>query len=149
MRLYVLRHGQAHPGWPDEPRQLMEEGRAEVRKVVAKRATDLDGLEAIVTSPLTRAQQTAAEAIAVLNWRGDLLQTDCITPEGSIVECCHFLEQVAADAVMLVSHQPFVGELIAYLTSDISQSMKTGSLAALDVEYCARGGAELRWIEHP
>jgi len=62
MRLYLLRHGAADwPNWDrsDDERPLTESGKKEMRKVAKfLRALDIP-LEEIVSSPLTRARETA------------------------------------------------------------------------------------------
>ena len=60
MKLYLLRHAEAHPGSPDSARNLTEEGLKQAREI-AKRAVD-DGLLPeslhIWHSPYVRAVQT-------------------------------------------------------------------------------------------
>ena len=62
MRLYFLRHGEADwPNWkrPDDERPLNERGRKEMRKVARFLETLDIELDDILSSPLSRARQTA------------------------------------------------------------------------------------------
>src|SRR5437588_7924009 len=63
MKLCFLRHGEADwPNWnkPDDERPLTERGKKEIQKVADFfKVLDIS-LDRIVTSPLPRAQQTAA-----------------------------------------------------------------------------------------
>src|ERR671932_769464 len=59
MDLYLLRHGEAGQVPRDEDRELTERGHEQARAVAAGLAWLNPGLDAILTSPLPRAVQTA------------------------------------------------------------------------------------------
>ena len=61
MRLVLVRHAEAAPGEPDELRALTSEGREQARVLAAELARERP--DAVLTSPLLRARQTA-DAIA-------------------------------------------------------------------------------------
>lgn len=119
-----IRHGQAEPGaWnlPDADRALTSHGRAEA--LVAFRRLADRGLQPsrIVASPFLRARQTAeclGEAlggqIPVDHWEG-------LVPSGSLESAEWWLRALAeqapaGDTLAVVSHQPFLGDLVALLT---------------------------------
>ena len=58
MRLYLVRHAKAAPGDPDELRSLTPEGREQARLLAERLAAERP--DAVVTSPLLRARETAA-----------------------------------------------------------------------------------------
>ena len=60
MRLYLVRHAEAAPGSPDELRPLTEAGRRAARELGSRLASE-GAVDAVVTSPLLRARETAAE----------------------------------------------------------------------------------------
>ena len=58
MRVIVVRHAEAAPGEPDDLRALTPEGRDAARALGARLARE--NLDAVVSSPLLRARETAA-----------------------------------------------------------------------------------------
>src|SRR5436309_12738755 len=107
MKLCFLRHGEADwPNWdkPDDERPLTDRGRREMRRV----AKFLDRLEfsvdAILTSPLPRASQTA-EIVAERLCIG--MQIEPKLAYGfSLERLRQILVKLEADSVMVVGHEP-------------------------------------------
>ena len=60
MRLLIVRHAEAAPGEPDELRRLTPDGRASARALGERLRRDGFAPDAVVTSPLLRARETAA-----------------------------------------------------------------------------------------
>jgi len=60
MRLLIVRHAEAAAGKPDELRQLTPEGREHARALGERLRRDGFAPDAVVTSPLVRARETAA-----------------------------------------------------------------------------------------
>src|SRR4029079_18639585 len=113
MKLCFLRHGEADwPNWdePDDERPLTERGRKEMKRV----AKLLDRLklsaDAILTSPLPRASQTAE---IVAERLGIELKTDSALVHGfSVARLRRLLGKAEADCVMVVGHEPEFSEVI-------------------------------------
>lgn len=61
MRVYLCRHAQAGPGEPDELRGLSADGLEQARALGEALAGRADAPALVLSSPLLRAQQTAAE----------------------------------------------------------------------------------------
>src|SRR5205823_10077747 len=59
MRLYLVRHAESAPGTPEELRTLTAEGREQARRLGERLRADGVAPDAIVTSPLLRARETA------------------------------------------------------------------------------------------
>ena len=59
MRVYLVRHGQAEPGEPDDLRRLTERGREQARLIALHLETEQARPDAVVSSPLLRARETA------------------------------------------------------------------------------------------
>lgn len=160
MQLYLLRHGEALAGVNDDQRPLTERGRSETFAVVEQAQELIGQLDKVYTSPKLRARQTADIAAQVL---GDipLAITDQLKPSASISELCQYLNDKhinsehqnsqESHAILLVTHQPFVGELAAYLTGqpDLTARMGTSCLMALDVPVAAEGFATLKGFYCP
>ena len=59
MRLLIVRHAEAAPGHPDELRTLTPAGRAQARALGRRLREEAFLPDAVVTSPLLRARETA------------------------------------------------------------------------------------------
>lgn len=145
MLLYVLRHGKAGEGYPDELRELTQNGRDDVRQVVTERSDDISPPVQIQASPLVRAQQTAEIVADVVASTAKIETNECLTPWSSPMEFLHSLDD-SLPSVLIASHQPFVSELVAHLT-DQHIAMPTSTLVAIELNYPAEGGGTLLWLE--
>jgi len=149
VKLWILRHGEAEAhARTDAERNLTERGRAEV----LRSAAHLIGqpLGAIIASPYVRAQQTARLVRDALGFVPDIRTVAWLTPEGSPAQVLAHLE--AEDNVLLVSHQPLVGNLISFLQHGHSrqpQPMYTASLAQLEGEFALAGLMNLVSVKNP
>src|SRR5438552_12327469 len=61
MRLYIVRHAEAAPGSPDELRALTPEGHEQARALGRRLREEGVRPDAILTSPLLRARETAKD----------------------------------------------------------------------------------------
>lgn len=149
MKLWILRHGEAQPHAPrDAERELTHHGRDQVLHTAAQ----LIGqpLDRILVSPYVRAQQTAALVRAALGFTPELISVPWLTPESDP----RFAVSQLPDSghVLLVSHQPFVGELISLLQYGNvrrPQPMHTASLAELEGEWPLAGSMTLLGVYNP
>ena len=148
MELYLLRHGDAIEGFPDRSRLLSAFGREQVSDVALAHRLACEGIEKVVSSPYTRAAQTAeifvrgAGLTKTIDWLNDL------TPQGDLRAIEEFLQNTEVESVLLVSHLPLVSLLIDYLTGESGIYMGTGSLASLSMPFAGREIAQLNWIQH-
>ncbi|QJD58068.1 phosphohistidine phosphatase SixA [Pseudomonas sp. gcc21] len=144
MRLWILRHGQAEAQAPtDALRELTEAGRQEVRAVMSRLAGE--PLEAVLASPLVRAQQTAELACQITGYSGKISTVDWLVPETDPRIVIRQLEQQTEQNLLLVSHQPLVSQLISLLVEGHRRGhypMPTAGLVCLDLEYVAAGLAQ-------
>ena len=137
MQLYFLRHGVADwPNWDstrDAERPLTDEG-IEKMKAEAKFIAQLGlGLDAIVSSPFTRAYQTA-EAVAK---RLDLEVTeDPLLAPGFDAQRLRELVRRYPDAkaIALVGHEPDFSRTISELIGGGRVVLKKGGLARVDLD---------------
>lgn len=145
MRLFVMRHGDAGPGYPDRARELSERGHAEAQRMAAWLARELPGGARLYTSPYLRARQTAAHLAAELGVEPELLPI--ITPDDSPqVVCDWLLEGQAVLPRILVSHMPLVGALTGLLSEGRAErglGFPTAGVAELEGEVWAAGCARL------
>jgi len=115
MRLIVIRHAEASPGDPDELRPLTPKGREQARALAGElrdRGIDAD---AVVTSPLLRALETAAALE-----QGEPAIDDRLAPGATPAD----VREAAADrgdTVIVVGHQPDCGEaVLAFAGREVS-----------------------------
>jgi phosphohistidine phosphatase len=148
MKLCFLRHGEADwPGWdkPDNERPLTERGCKEMKRV-AKLLERLKFVpDAILTSPLPRASQTAE---IVGKRLGIELQTEPALAHGFNIERLRrMLAKRAAECVMIVGHEPAFSEVIGELTGGKIKISKAG-VALLEVNRGCSSGT-LLWLFPP
>jgi phosphohistidine phosphatase len=109
MRLLIVRHAEAAPGEPDELRPLTPAGRKSAR-ALGRRLRD-DGFvpDAVVTSPLLRARETAA-ALDL----GEPAVDERLAP-GASPEDVRDAATGRGATVLLVGHQPDCGRAVLEL----------------------------------
>jgi phosphohistidine phosphatase len=110
MRLLVVRHAEAAPGDPDELRQLTPEGREQARAVGERLRRDGFAPDAVVTSPLLRARETAA-ALDL----GEHEVDDRLAP-GATLDDIRAAASGRGETVVVVGHQPDCGDAVEELT---------------------------------
>ena len=149
MNIWILRHGEAEPhARRDAERELTAHGREQV----LHSATLLIGqpLDSILVSPYVRAQQTAELVRKALGFTSGLITVPWLTPESEPKFAVSKLPD--SGNVLLVSHQPFVGELISLLVHGHvrqPQPMQTASLVELEGEWPLAGSMTLLGVHHP
>jgi phosphohistidine phosphatase len=148
MKLCFLRHGEADwPNWnkPDDERPLTERGRKEMKRVVKFLEHLKFSADAILTSPLPRASQTAEIAAARL---GIELKTESALAHGFNVERLRrLLGKADAHCIMIVGHEPEFSEVIKELTGGEVKLSKAG-VALLEVNRECTSG-KLLWLFPP
>lgn len=156
MRLYFLRHGQAvsRAEWrqDDTLRPLTDAGRKALRREgQALAALGLGAeLEAIITSPLTRARETA-EIVAAELGLGELVVSDERLAHSFSARHARALagEHPQARALMLIGHEPDFSTTIGELIGGGALTCKKGGLARLDATDAGLADAELVWLLPP
>lgn len=159
MEICILRHGLAEERnserWPDDSdRPLTHRGRRRLRKIA--RGMKRLGLrfDAVLSSPYIRARETAEVVADKLEF--EIIYTHSLTPEGGFEQLIEELQamQPAPQRVLLVGHEPDLGELAARLLSGQPGRwipMKKGGLCKLDVEHLdvRYPRARLQWLLTP
>lgn len=113
MKLYLIRHGEAESGAPDDPtRNLTERGKNHAQKAADWLASIVDGPTRLWVSPYVRTQQTAlpiAQALSV-----NIESHGCLTPDMTPQKVVDELIDQQYD-IILVTHLPLVGRLASLL----------------------------------
>jgi phosphohistidine phosphatase len=124
MDLILWRHAEAEDGVPDLERRLTAKGRKQAERVAQWLLQRMPARFLLLSSPATRAQQTA-EALGVP------IKTDRTLAPGAapaaIVQACGWPD--FKGAVVVVGHQPDLGRALAYLLGASGGfSVKKGAL---------------------
>lgn len=149
MELYILRHGDAgeqDPArWPDDSqRPLTRDGR--VRMERAGKAFKHLGLrfDMVLSSPYARALETAQAALP----RATILRTASLVPGAEPERVFAELGSLDADAVIVVSHEPLCGRLLAAAVAPNGVKLRfgKGALCRVDLTHPEPGAGTLRWL---
>lgn len=146
MRLYLMRHGQAHPvAARDELRELTPRGASESRDIA-----DIHLRQAFTrlwASPYVRAQQTMAMVQEGAGLSGKVQTLRFITPDDDPQDVLDQLQPLTSEdgCYLIVTHQPLIGRLISLLVDgvDYPLGVDTSSIAVLDMPVVASGCATL------
>jgi phosphohistidine phosphatase len=148
MDLYFLRHGEADwPNWKDsdDKRPLTDRGKEEMKKVATFLARLKVSLDQIITSPLPRAEQTAAIVAKRLELK--LREDKLLEPGFGSSELKQLLKKYPGESVMIVGHEPDFTETISALTGASLKLSKAG-LALVNTDAAAMRG-RLLWLFPP
>jgi phosphohistidine phosphatase len=157
MELYIIRHAVAQPlgrknDFLDEKRCLTAEGGSQMRE--ATRGLRRLGVEfdLILTSPLSRAVETAEVVGAALGLsKKEIEQTAHLAPGGSADELlAEIKKRSGLQSVALVGHQPYLGNLISKIVTggqSLPMRLKKGSVCSISVyETIPALRGELAWL---
>jgi phosphohistidine phosphatase len=124
--IWLLRHGDAAPGVPDEQRPLTEKGRRQAHAAGVALAALGVPIDACLTSPRVRARETAELACASLG-------VDVIAEEALRGGPIHPEDVVAGfgEHVLLVGHDPDFSMAVHDMTG-AQVRMKKGGIAGVD-----------------
>jgi len=154
MEIYLLRHGAAErnaSSGRDADRRLTEEGIAAVTEVVTQaRQAGLDP-SLILTSPYTRAVETATLAARFLDYDQEILTTTALTPESTPEEAWAELRLYGDQAsILAVTHEPLVSALASWMLGSARTEIKPGAMVRIDIEtVTAKPRGVRRWTIVP
>lgn len=161
MKLYLLRHAIADVRDPvkypdDSLRPLTKEGKDKFRRICGGIQRLRLAFDLVVSSPYTRAQQTAeifCEELKIS--KAQLVLSENLTPFGDPQA---LFEEISAqypnmDNLVCVGHEPYLSELIGALlcgNAAASITMKKGGLCCLTLSQLDFAGyATLEWLLTP
>lgn len=153
MRLYLLRHGHA-PSIADAgvradfDRPLSEAGRAAVRESIGHLIGQGGRPSLILHSPLKRAAQTAQEAGELLKPAAGLEAFPPLSNAMPAEELFAAIKPRMSDLkeLLLVGHQPQLGELAVHLSGKIVE-LRAGGMIALELP--PKDRARILWHRNP
>lgn len=131
MRLFVIRHADAAPGTPDELRQLSPEGREQARALGERLAAAGVRPDAILTSPLLRARQTADALATALDCATE--PTETLAP-GATAAGVRAEAAGRGETVFVIGHQPDCGRIAAELGDGTEPAFPPAGVAELQLD---------------
>ncbi len=131
MRLYLVRHAKAAPGEPDELRELTARGQDDARALGKQLAADGVRPDAILTSPLLRARQTADQLARAL---GVEAEPDERLAPGATPERLREAIEGRGETVLAIGHQPDWGRIAAALSGGPEPDFPTAGVVAVELD---------------
>ena len=130
MRLYLVRHAKAEQGEPDELRRLTPEGLAAARDLGRRLADEGVAPDAVLTSPLLRARQTADEIARATGSEAEPVE---LLRPGATAKDVTDAVAGRGETVVVVGHQPDCGRIAAELTGGDEPPFPTAGLAVIEL----------------
>ena len=131
MQLYLVRHAEAASGEPDELRPLTREGREAARDLGRRLAAEGVRPDAILTSPLLRARETAAELARPAGLQPE--PDERLAPGASAEGVRAAAGERGGRTVVVVGHQPDCGRIAAALTGGAEPAFPPAGMLAIDL----------------
>lgn len=140
MKVYLLRHAQAEERdarqYPTDDRPLTERGMERTRDACDGMIRVVKRVDAVLTSPLARARQTAEIVAGAFEVAKNLEVVQFLSPgcwPESVLS--HLRSRSESDRVMLVGHEPDLGLLSSALcgAGHAVIAFRKGSLCRIDV----------------
>jgi phosphohistidine phosphatase len=157
LTLILVRHSQAEDpgtfagtGSPDCDRPLTSQGVKRMKRAARGMRELIDGVDRILTSPCTRAEQTARILARELD-HGTVERAAELAPGGDPAELTQWLAHtLSGGVVMLVGHEPDLSRLIAWLCADSATSLVEIKKGAACAVYFAgtpgKGRGTILWL---
>jgi phosphohistidine phosphatase len=156
MEIYLLRHGVAVEhgtrGITEEQRPLTPEGTAKMRAAAEGMKNLGVAFDALLTSPLVRARQTADIVASVYGAKDRLKELPALRPGSAVEKLWLALKPYAgARRLMLVGHEPDLSQLGALLLTGradgVNLQLKKGGLCFIEIPSLPpKGGGQLCWL---
>ena len=157
MEIYLVRHAAAFERdpdrWPDDSdRPLTPEGEQEFRLAARGLARLVSGVDAVLSSPYSRAWQTAEILSELASWPSPEplpVLEPTLPPEKAAI-----VLEAYQGSVAVVGHRPGLHELAAYLLTGqgggLEIGLEKGGAACIRFDgMLAPGAGELRWLLAP
>jgi phosphohistidine phosphatase len=150
--LVLLRHGIAEEkseGKADEQRSLTSEGHARMKQVAIGLERAFPKAQAIYSSPLLRAMQTALWVSKGYRSRVKVNSTEALTPGASLADFKKFIEGIQDRRTILVGHEPNLSASLAELVGLPGGSLELKKGGCYGVRLRSDGTAMLEWLLSP
>lgn len=155
-RLILLRHGTAvergTDGIPEDERPLTPKGERQILRAAVAIRRLVRRIDLIVSSPLTRATQTADILAEGLKRRPRVVHSEILRPETGPAQIAEWIGHLEDPRVVLVGHNPNLSELLRFLLTGSGEptasgvELRKGGLASFRYD---TNGPELTWLATP
>lgn len=148
-----LRHGRAEEpreGLGDAERSLTPEGHAEMMKLAAGVERAFPRAQAILSSPLMRAVQTARWVAKAYRSRIKVHETPALTPEAPPDDFANVLRETSERRIIVVGHEPnLTSNMLALIgmTNERRLALQRGGCYAVRIK--SDGSGVLEWLLSP
>ena len=127
MKVVLVRHAEAAPGDPDELRALTPAGHAQARRLGERLRGDGIAADAVLSSPLLRARETATG----LGF-GEPEPLDALAP-GATAEDVRTAVAGRGETVVVVGHQPDCSRITAALRGGAEPAFPPAGAQVIDL----------------
>lgn len=157
MNLYLIRHAIAEEesaSGEDSQRALTDKGAKKMRQIAKGLRTLGVEFDLILTSPFTRARQTAEILSDVFRVKKEIVVSGNLAPMGDPdLLLAEINEKYTVDSLALVGHEPYLSTMVGMLTangSPVDVTFKKGGVCRLatdDLHHTRK--ATLEWMLTP
>jgi phosphohistidine phosphatase len=130
VRVYLVRHAEAAPGEPDGLRALTPEGRRAARALGERLASEGIRPDALISSPLLRARETARE---IGRATGVEPQADERLGFGATAAGLREATEGRGETVVAIGHQPDCGRIAAELGDGTDAPFPPAGMVVLEL----------------
>lgn len=134
-RIYFLRHGKAAPmNDSDIFRVLTSDGKHQVNEVATKFKKSGNNINLIISSPATRAKETAEIFQETLDQNHDILFEHFIYEGYSTDELINYFNDLPQifDSILFVGHNPNISRIIMNLSIDADIALAPADIIGLE-----------------
>ena len=151
--LILLRHAVSEDvseAATDEERSLTPEGHAQMKAIARGLERAAPRVDAVYSSPLVRAQQTAQWVSKAYRARLEVNTTDALKPGASVDDFRGLIASIDEKRAIIVGHEPNLTEnLRALIGLDASKSVELQKGGCYGVRINEDGSAILEWLLPP
>jgi phosphohistidine phosphatase len=130
VRLFLIRHAEAAPGEPDELRTLTPHGKEQARELGRRFVRKGIKPDAIFSSPLLRARETANGIAAAV---GVVLEPDDRLAPGAGADDVRAVVSGRGETVVVIGHQPDCGQIAAAIGGGAPPEFPAGGIRELQL----------------
>jgi phosphohistidine phosphatase len=130
VRLFIVRHAEAAPGDPDDLRALTAHGQQQARELGRRFVRKKIQPDAVLSSPLLRARQTAEGIAAAVGLQPE--PDERLAP-GATAEDVRAVVAGRGETVVVVAHQPDCGQIVAAIGGGAPPEFPAGGIRELEL----------------
>lgn len=150
----LLRHGESEEKTEekaDEERSLTADGHANMKQVALGLEVVFPKAQAIFSSPLTRAQQSALWIARAYRTRVKIATSEALRPGATYEQFVEMLDSTKDRRIIVVGHEPVLTAMMAKLigVNDNSHGVDLHKGGCLGVRLRADGKNTLEWLLSP